>query len=358
MQIGIVGLPNVGKSSLFNALTSGHAASSNYPFTTIDPNVGVVAVPDTRLKRLTQVFVSQSTIAPAINFVDIAGLVKGASQGEGLGNKFLSHIREVDAIIHLVRLFEDADVVHTLGSVDPKRDVEVIETELILSDIQAIDKQIEKNQSAVKAGNKEAKERAQVMEKIREGLSQGKPALTLGFAKEELAPYFLLTAKPVLFVGNTPEGGSDEGMHQGLRALTKERGSVYLDISVKLESEIAQIADAAERQTFLQSMGLERSGLDRVILAAQEALGLITFFTAGPKETRGWNVVKGAKAPQAAGKIHTDMEKGFIRADTYTFADIDRLGTEIALRDAGLIRSEGKEYVVKDGDVMFFKFSK
>lgn len=358
MQIGIVGLPNVGKSSLFNALTAGHAACSNYPFTTIDPNVGVVQVPDPRLKRLTQIFNSQQNVPSTIRFVDIAGLVAGASQGQGLGNQFLGHIREVDAIIHVVRLFEDKDVVHSLGAVDPLRDVQVIETELALADLESIERQIEKNEGRVKAGDKTAKERAPALARLKEALAAGRPASTLDLDIETLTPFFLLTAKPVLFVGNVGDSGAHEPWQKQMREFAGTRRAAYLEISVKLESEIAQISQENERRAFLDSMGLNASGLERIIMTAKELLGLITFFTAGPKETRGWNIPQGLRAPEAAGKIHTDMQKGFVRAEIYAFTEMDRLGSEAALRSQGLLRSEGKDYIVKDGDVIFFKFTK
>ncbi|MBI4052247.1 MAG: redox-regulated ATPase YchF, partial [Elusimicrobia bacterium] len=334
---------------------SGHAASSNYPFTTIDPNVGVVSVPDSRLKRLAEIFKPEKVTPAAIRFVDIAGLVKGASQGEGLGNQFLSHIREVDAIINLVRLFKDPDVVHSMGSVDPRRDVEVIEMELILADLASMEKQIEKVEGKAKCGDKASREALEVMLKVKTGLAQGKPARGFGLSKESLKPFSLLTSKTELFVGNTDEN-PDPKDAQSLQALAKERGSGCLTLCGKLEAEITQLA-SEDRPSFMAELGLKTTGLERVIVEAYRLLDLISFLTAGPKEVRAWTVVRGWKAPQAAGVIHTDFEKGFIRADVYSFTDIDNLGSELAVREKGLIRSEGKDYVMKDGDVCFFKFN-
>jgi hypothetical protein len=355
MEIGIVGLPNVGKSTLFNALTSAQAASSNYPFTTIEPNVGVVAVPDDRLSRLTDIFKPKKTTPASVRFVDIAGLVKGASQGEGLGNQFLANIREVDAILHLVRLFKDEDVVHTLGGVDALRDVEVIETELALADLASVEKQISKLEGKGRSGDKSAKEQLAVLQKVKAGLDEGRPARSLGLAPEELKPFFLLTAKPVLYVGNTDENpGAD--VLEAFAQMAKSRGSASMTIFGKMEAEIAQLPDE-ERAPFLADLGVAKTGLERVILSAYELLGLQSYFTGGEDEVRAWTIRAGMKGPQAAGVIHGDFEKGFIRADVYSYADIDRLGSESELRAKGLIRSEGKEYVVKDGDVCFFKFS-
>ncbi|MBI4057461.1 MAG: redox-regulated ATPase YchF [Elusimicrobia bacterium] len=355
MEIGIVGLPNVGKSTLFNALTSGHAASSNYPFTTIEPNVGIVLVPDPRLTRLTEIFKPAKVTPAAVRFVDIAGLVKGASQGEGLGNQFLSHIREVDAIINLVRLFKDPDVVHTMGSVDPQRDVEVIETELILADLASMEKQVERVEGKAKAGDKASREALEAMSKIKKGLEEGKPARSLGLSKEILKTYSLLTSKPELFVGNTNENPDPKDI-QALENLARERGAGYLNLCGKLEAEILQLPPE-ERPAFMAELGMKQTGLERAIVEAYKLLNLISFLTAGPKEVRAWTIVRGWKAPQAAGVIHTDFEKGFIRAEVYSFSDIDRLASELAVREKGLMRSEGKEYVMKDGDVCNFKFN-
>ncbi|MGD9851216.1 MAG: redox-regulated ATPase YchF [Nitrospirales bacterium] len=355
MEIGIVGLPNVGKSTIFNALTSGNAAASNYPFTTIEPNVGVVAVPDRRLDRLTELFKPKKTIPASCRFVDIAGLVKGASQGEGLGNKFLANIREVDAILHMVRLFQDPDVVHTMGGVDHRRDIEVIETELMLADLDSLTKQYDKVSGKARSGDKASKEALVVLDILKSGLEAGKPARALGLDPTVLKEFFLLSAQPVLYVGNTDEN-PDPAIIADFQAFAKERGSESVVICGKLESEIAQLS-GEDREMFMTDLGMEQSGLEKVIITAYKTLGLCSFLTAGEQEVRAWTIPIGAKAPQAAGVIHTDFEKGFIKADIYGFADIDTYKTEAALREKGLIRSEGKEYVVKDGDVCHFKFN-
>ena len=355
MEIGIVGLPNVGKSTIFNALTSGGAAASNYPFTTIEPNVGVVAVPDARLDRLTELFQPKKTIPASCRFVDIAGLVKGAASGEGLGNKFLANIREVDAILHMVRLFEDPDVVHTMGSVDPKRDIEVIETELMLADLESLTKQFDKVSGKARAGDKTSKEALAILETLKNGLEEGKPARALGLEEEVLKPFFLLTAKPVLYVGNTDES-PDQAVIADFQAFTKARGSESVVICGKLESEIAELT-GEDRDMFMTDLGMEQSGLEKVIVTAYKTLGLCSYFTCGAPEVRAWTIPVEAKAPQAAGVIHTDFEKGFIKADIYGFTDIDQYRSEVTLREKGLIRSEGKEYIVKDGDVCHFKFN-
>lgn len=355
MEIGIIGLPNVGKSTLFNALTSGRAASSNYPFTTIEPNVGVVQVPDPRLKRLADLFQPRKPIPATVRFVDIAGLVKGASKGEGLGNKFLSHIREVDAAAHLVRLFRDPDVAHVMGDVDPARDIEVVELELALADIESLERQAEKLEPKARSGDKKAAGSLALLGKVQAALSAGKPASSAGLSAAELREFSLLTAKPSLFVGNSDETPDPEAVRRFEEA-AKARGSRSLVLCGKLEAEIAQLSPE-ERAPFLADMGLSQTGLERFIAAAYGLLGLRSFFTVGDVQVQGWTVRSGAKAPQAAGVIHSDFEKGFIRADVYAFSEIDRCGSEAELRAKGLVRSEGKDYVVKDGDVCFFRFS-
>ncbi|MGB0911741.1 MAG: redox-regulated ATPase YchF [Nitrospirales bacterium] len=355
MEIGIVGLPNVGKSTIFNALTSGTAAASNYPFTTIEPNVGVVGVPDDRLARLTVLVNPQKTIPASCRFVDIAGLVKGAAQGEGLGNKFLANIREVDAILHMVRLFEDTEVVHTMGTVDPKRDIEIIETELMLADLDSITRQYDKISGKARSGDKTAKESLEFLDILKHGLEEGKPARMLDLDAELLKPYFLLTAQPVFYVGNTDEN-PDADVITDFQNFAKSRGSESVVLCGKLESEIAELS-GEDREMFMNDLGMKQSGLEKVIIGAYATLGLCSYFTVGPTEVRAWTIPIGIKAPQAAGVIHSDFEKGFIKADVFNYTDIDQYGSEATLREKGLIRSEGKEYLVKDGDVCHFKFN-
>ena len=356
MEIGIVGLPNVGKSTLFNSLTKAGAASSNYPFTTIDPNVGVVPIPDKRLDALFEIFKPPKKVPSYIKFVDIAGLVKGASKGEGLGNKFLANIREVDAIVQVVRVFDNPDVVHVLGEVDPIRDIEVIETELMLADLEAVDKMIDKNTGAVRSGAKEAKDRQEKLDVIKKLLTEGKPAKEAGYTAEEVRDFNLLTVKPVFFVANTSES-PNVAVQARLRDFVNSRGSILVEISAKIESEIIELPDE-ERAMFLKDLGEEYTGLEKMILAGQKLLNLISFFTAGSEdEVRAWSLRRGLKAPQGAGRIHTDFEKGFIRAEIYSFEDIVKYREEKILKEKGLIRSEGKEYVMRDGDVCFFKFN-
>jgi len=356
MEIGIVGLPNVGKSTLFNALTKAGAASSNYPFTTIDPNIGVASVPDKRLDALFDLFKPPKKVPSFIKFVDIAGLVKGASKGEGLGNKFLANIREVDAIVQVVRVFENPDVVHVLGEVEPIRDIEVIETELMLADIETVDKALEKNQRDLKAKTKDAEEKKVRLEKIKKLLADGKPAREAGYTIEEVRDFNLLTVKPVFFVANTSEQPDKEVLAK-LREYIKARGAILVEISAKIESEISELPDE-EKAVFMKDLGEEYTGLEKMALAGYQLLEQISFFTAGSEdEVRAWNLHRGLKAPQAAGRIHTDFEKGFIRAEVYSFDDIMKYKDEKTLKEKGLIRSEGKEYVMKDGDICFFKFN-
>jgi len=356
MEIGIVGLPNVGKSTLFNALTDAGAASSNYPFTTIDPNVGVVSVPDRRLDILFDIFKPPKKTYSYIKFVDIAGLVKGASKGEGLGNKFLANIREVDAIIQVVRCFRDSDVVHVLGDVDPIRDIEVIELELILSDLESVNKMIDKNLGAARSGDKEAKQKLEKLEILKKTLSDGKMAISSGLKIDEMKEFNLLTSKPMLYVANTNEN-PDEEIIKKLYDYASKKNIEVIKISAKIESEIVKLPEN-ERKEFLKDIGEEYSGLEKIIIAGTKLLDLITFFTVGSTdEVRAWSIKRGTKAPQAAGKIHSDFERGFIRAEVYSFDDIAKYRDEKILREKGLIRLEGKDYEIKDGDICFFRFN-
>ena len=358
---GIVGLPNVGKSTIFNALTSAGAQASNYPFTTIDPNVGVVDMPDWRIDRLVEIYHPQKRTPTIMEFVDIAGLVKGAAQGEGLGNKFLANIREVDAIAHVVRCFDDPNVVHVAGKVDPKSDIEVIEAELMLSDLDAIERRLFKAEKLVKTGDKKIAEEVIFMQRLKDMLAKGDPVRRATHSEEEAAwlrSYNLLSAKPVLYVANVAENMVDKPNPyvDAVRAIAAVEGARVVVISGQVEGEIAQLPKE-ERKEYLAGMGLRESGLDRMIRAGYELLGLITFFTAGEKEVRAWTITQGTRAPQAAGKIHTDFEKGFIRAEVFHYDDLTRLGTEQAVKAAGLLRSEGKDYLVEDGDIVLFRFN-
>ena len=361
LRVGIVGLPNVGKSTLFNALSDAGAEAANYPFCTIEPNVGVVPVGDPRLDRLTELADSKSTIAATIEFVDIAGLVAGASKGEGLGNKFLAHIREVDAIVHVVRCFEDGNVVHVEGSVDPVRDIETIETELLLKDLETVAKRRERVAKLIKTGEKTAKMEDEMLARLETWLGDGRPSR--GFEVDDqqaplLAEMLLLTGKPVLYAANVGEGDLPDGNAyvEQVEARAAEENAGVVVVSAEFEAQLAEL-DAEDRADFLAAAGVDESGLDRLARAAYALLGLITYFTAGPKEVRAWTIPVGTKAPQAAGVIHTDFERGFIRAETIKYADYDRLGSEAAVREAGALRSEGKEYTVADGDVMLFRFN-
>jgi GTP-binding protein YchF len=361
VKCGIVGLPNVGKSTLFNALTKAGIAAENYPFCTIEPNVGIVEVPDPRLAALADIAKPQKVIPAVVEFVDIAGLVAGASKGEGLGNKFLANIRETDAIAHVVRCFEDPNVVHVAGKVDPVSDIETINTELALADMAAVEKQLSKNVKLAKTGgDKEAQRLVAVLEKLQAVLDQGKPARTLDLSKEELAivkPMFLLTMKPTMYVANVSEHGFENNpMLARVEEHAKKEGSPVVAISAALESQIADLSDE-DKTIFLEDMGMKEPGLDRVIRAAYALLGLQTYFTAGEKEVRAWTVKVGATAPQAAGVIHTDFEHGFIRAEVTADQDFIAGKGEHGAKEAGKLRVEGKEYIVHDGDVMHFRFN-
>lgn len=358
---GIVGLPNVGKSTIFNALTNAGAQAANYPFCTIDPNTGIAPVPDPRLERISALVIPDKIVPTTIEFVDIAGLVKGASQGEGLGNQFLGHIRSVDAIAHIVRCFDDPDVVHVHGGVDPKRDIEVIHTELILADLDSVVKRIDKNAKMAKTGNKEALATQEVLEKIRAGLDSLKLARELGLTAEEQAQVkdlFLLTLKPMFFVCNVDEDGlrADSDAVTKVRAFAAASQSPVIKLCGKVEAELAEMSPA-DRKEFLQGYGLENSGLEIMARTGYDLLGLITYFTAGKQEVRAWTIHQGWLAPQAAGVIHSDFERGFIKAEVYSCEDLFRLGSTAKVKEAGLLRMEGKEYVVQDGDVMLFKFN-
>lgn len=363
-QCGIVGLPNVGKSTLFNALTATQAAqAANYPFCTIEPNVGRVGVPDDRLDTLARIAKSAKVLPTQLEFVDIAGLVRGASKGEGLGNQFLGNIREVDAIVHVLRCFEDGDITHVDGSIDPLRDAETVETELMLADLESLEKRLAAGVKKARGGDKDAKAEIALMERVLEVLREGKPARTLAVAGAEearrLAGLQLLTTKPVLFVCNVAEADAAEG-NQWTRAvddMAAACGAKSLVISAAIEADLATIQEAEERDEYLSAMGLSEPGLTRLIRAGYELLGLITFFTAGPKEARAWTVQRGATAPQAAGVIHTDFQRGFIRAETIAYDDYALLGGEQPAKDAGKMRQEGKEYIVSDGDVFHFRFN-
>jgi GTP-binding protein YchF len=363
LRLGIVGLPNVGKSTLFNALTSARALVANYPFATIEPNTGIVQVPDPRLDALARIVSPERTVPATVEFLDIAGLVKGASEGEGLGNQFLANIREVDAVVHVVRCFEDPDVQHVMGSVDPVRDREVINIELGLADLASVEKRLDKTARTAKSGDAQARLEQRLLESVRDALAAGRPARTVTPTEEEASAYRgfnLLTAKPVLYAANVGEHeiASGNAHVDALRAVLEREGEVAENVpfSAKVEAELAEL-DPADRADFLDTLGLTESGLDRLAHAAYHLLGLQSYFTAGEKEVRAWTIHRGDKAPVAAGVIHSDFEKGFIRAETVAFDDFVRVGGWKFAREQGLARAEGKEYVVRDGDVMLFRFS-
>ncbi|ADC90857.1 GTP-binding protein YchF [Mageeibacillus indolicus UPII9-5] len=363
MQLGIVGLPNVGKSTLFNAITKAGAESANYPFCTIEPNVGVVPVPDQRLDFLAEMYKPEKYTPAVLELVDIAGLVAGASRGEGLGNKFLSHIRQVDAIIHVVRCFDDPNVIHVNGSADAKRDIETISLELILADLEYLERRIDKVKKSMKGGDKKPQAQLEVLLRIKEALDAGKSARSVELSdeeKEEITDLELLSAKPILYVANVSEDdlAAPEKNNQFLavQQIARAEQAACIAISAKIEEELASLDDE-ERAMFLQDLGIVESGLDQIVKSGYSLLNLISYLTAGPKEVRAWTIIRGTKAPQAAGKIHSDFERGFIRAEVVAYDDLHALGSMAACKEKGLVRSEGKDYVMKDGDIVLFRFN-
>ena len=359
LRCGIVGLPNVGKSTLFNALGSAKAEAANYPFCTIEPNIGIVNVPDPKLAILSEIAKTQKTVGATTQIVDIAGIVKGASKGEGLGNQFLQHIREVDAIIHLVRCFINDDIIHVDGGVDPMRDIDVINTELLLADLQTLEKRLDKERRVAKVGDKEGIKNTEIFEGLRAHMDKGNPARTFPIDEKDrprLTPLFLLTSKPILYVSNSSNTPAESEYVAKVEAFSQKEGAKHITIDCATESEIATLPEA-DRAEFLAGMGLKEPGLNRLIRAAYELLGMTTYYTVGVKEVHAWEIPLGARAPQAAGVIHSDFEKGFICAECFSSDDLIRLGSEAKIKEAGLARLEGKEYVVKPGDVMTFRFN-